>query len=244
MRALTLLLFIATLVACDATDEPVEPPVEAAPAPLVEGPALDSPNVPVPDAAELDIRCEAGDAEACYSLSERFHGGHGVVRDNPRSVRYAHRACEGGLEWACYDLGARYFGGFEVEADPARAYGYFERTCAAAIGEGCYMLGRAHREGVGAEVDVARAQQEFERSCALGVAEGCHAAGLVEWTAGPSVSALPEDASDEVLEAARACDAAIADGCRRLGEAYRDGDGVAADPVRADDAFHRAEDGI
>lgn len=183
-----------------------------------------------PDTQRVARACAAGQADQCYELGDRYHGGDRIRRDNWLAVDLIDHACQAGYQRACYDLGARYLMGTVVERDVDQAARYFQQTCAADYAYGCYMLGRIAHEGIGRPVDLKMATTLFDRSCQLGYLAACERVafeltedvGRWQWQ-------LPADAPEALLADARTCDAGIMSGCLELAEALEAGDGVPVD---------------
>jgi len=194
-------------------------------------------------AARAIEQCADGEAEACYRVGDRYHGGDGVPRDNDLSVELIRHACSEGYRRACYDMGARYFQGVEVEQDLERARTYFESTCREGHPEACHMLARTVRDGLGGPRNIDRARRLFGRSCQLGFTDDCDrelAPGRA--AAGRHESRLPEEAPDAIVAAARRCDSGLMSGCTDLADAHEVGRGIPKDFERAETLYELACD--
>lgn len=171
--------------------------------------------------AEL-ARCEQGDADACYALGNRYHGGDGVPRDNHHSVRLIRQACELGAADACYDLGIRHLLGEYAEQSATMAVERLQQACENEYAVSCFVLASLARDGVGLSQASTLADQLFDRACELHYTPACGQSGVV--SAGVYESGLPSGASAEALDDARACDRRVMASCHALALRYADGE--------------------
>ncbi len=180
-----------------------------------------APSVPTNEALAVERACEAGDAEACYDLANRLHGGDGVVRE----------ACALGHAPACYDLGVRHFLGEYVARDHAVALALITEACDADYAVACHFGARLVRDGIGAPADPGLAEAMDARACQLGYGDAC--APIAPRPPGPEAARLT-GARLDVVQHARACDRGVQSACHALGLAYQAGDGAPQDRAHGD----------
>lgn len=86
--------------------------------------------------AELERRCEAGDAEACAEAAAGVRATHPI--DWPKATRLARYACEHGRPGECIHVGlAHELGERGVPQDAGAARAMYERACEAGVQPAC-----------------------------------------------------------------------------------------------------------
>src|SRR5512138_1810084 len=172
-------------------------------------------------AALLLAGCEIGDAAACSDAAVLYAIGRGVAQSDERAAALARRACEQASAIACSNQGAlladgvaRPNDGESRDALDARIVRLFRAACDAGVPEGCANLGTALEAGKLVPRDPRGAARAQRRACDAGLALACHRLAAL-------VKERPDAAPDLTVTAleARACRAAIAPACVRVGGA-------------------------
>lgn len=90
---------------------------------------------------ELEIRCNAGAADACSFAGERHFLGKGTKPSRPEADVWAGKACDLGMASECNALGHRAL--YDEKPDAKRAHAWFQKACDAKDADGCSWLKRA-----------------------------------------------------------------------------------------------------
>ena len=96
---------------------------------------------------------EKGDAEAQYSLGQRYDYGLGVEEDDAEAGRWYRLAAEQGHAEAQHSLGLRYALGQGVEKDDAEAVRWYRLAAEQGHGGAQFLLGNRYEIGSGVERD-------------------------------------------------------------------------------------------
>ncbi len=207
------------------------------------------------EVATLTRDCDAGKAEACAQLGEKYVRGVGTKRDVARGLALHEKACEGGNMEACRSLGVLLERTPGIPPDPARARALFQRACDSGNAAACGNLA-VQLEGD----DQGRALALYRRACDMGNVLGCfngaqflkrrgrdgESLPLLDKAcdlggAQPGVAMLASMCCDEVAEKLRTrallllhedCEAS-GWACRTLAGMYEKGERVTADSVKA-----------
>jgi TPR repeat protein len=178
--------------------------------------------------------CHLGALKGCTTVAFLHAEGRGVPRDRARAVRLYQDACDRGEMRACFKLGELHFYGLSGENTTYRATELFENACDGGDAAACAAVGwLAERQGG----ELSRAAQLYEGACREGAMQGCVGLGRLLATG----RSLPRDEKRALALFQQACDGQDRWGCKKLGDAYRDGlAGVAADDAKTQDAYERA----
>lgn len=150
-------------------------------------------------------------------------------KDEARATASYIRACEAGNALACSSAASRIAHGTGVTADGPLAVRIWERACETGAGADCYEAGLAYRDGELVGADAARALDLFRRGCVRGSPAACEEGAEL---------LLDHGAADDALGLyADGCEGGRGETCTRMGDVWRDGDGVTADPARAVAAY-------
>lgn len=102
--------------------------------------------------------CEAGDAERCFDLGERYY---------------------------LADPGDRHSNPFYIH-DNAEAAWFFRLACAGGVSDSCFRLGQMHQKGIGVEKSLSEAARFYREACEAGSKYSCRALdGLAGQGPGP-----------------------------------------------------------
>jgi hypothetical protein len=113
--------------------------------------------------------CQAGHAEACFTLGFMAQEGIAGPRDYARAVRLHERACTAGAQGACHDLAALLIAGAGVPVDAARAGRLLRASCQAGHAQSCRTGAFLYHYGsVALRPDHRVARELYDRGCALG----------------------------------------------------------------------------
>jgi TPR repeat protein len=193
------------------------------------------------DAAALFERgCAAKIAHACVELGFMYRTGRGVAGDYEAAVKAYRSACDLNDGDGCAGIGdlAR-----DRAGDNAAAAAAYAEGCDLGSGLACALLGDLYKIGRGVSLDPERALEFYERACEKDGCAGCaSAARMLELS--PADAPKVEAFEQKVLKLGTPrCDAGDAYHCSLLGDAYRDGRGIAKDPVRARKLYRTGCDG-
>jgi uncharacterized protein len=92
---------------------------------------------------ELEMLCDAGNADACEWAGDRHFAGKGAKPSRVDANVWAGKACEQGIASECNALGRRAL--FDGKPDKQRAQAWFQKACDAKDADGCEWLKRAQR---------------------------------------------------------------------------------------------------
>lgn len=187
--------------------------------------------------------CDHDDATACDRLGslyvDAYYSEDGEADAGTRAHALFEKACRLGSTAGCTDLGWSY--GSLVQPDESRKLKLLEQTCAADDLRACTLLaGDLDPETPRTDLtqDLARAHQLYERVCnsatidGLGCNSGCDE--LAMWSFyGQRELHIPEDHAKAAKLEQRSCDAGCINSCDKMGDDYRDGDGVIYDQAAA-----------
>ena len=159
-----------------------------------------------------DQACIAGSANACGSLANMYHEGHGVAQDYTKAAALYSKACDAGDPKGCTNLGTLYCEGNGVPQDYLRAVTLFTKGCHADIAEACLSLGELYSLGIGVTKNHAQAATFLSIACDDESADGCYFLGIFY---------LKGDGVDKNLDKARellkkSCSMGSKEGCDEL----------------------------
>ncbi|MEO8845580.1 MAG: hypothetical protein ABI591_04080 [Kofleriaceae bacterium] len=189
------------------------------------------------------VACTGGDGDACDRLgsvyADSFFSSDGDEHDGDNARALFQKACDLGSTMGCTDLGWAFLEGI-AGRDNLRALELFTRTCDAGDPRGCSYLASMyehHHETKGVKADPQRARALYERVCSgkidgLGCLAGCDTLAMWNYY-GDRELAIPSDHAKAAAFEDRACAAGCINSCDKMGDHYRDGDGVAQDPKTA-----------
>lgn len=183
-------------------------------------------------AAKLwDAACKAGNGTGCFELAVMYRDGEGVERNLGRMRQLYEVACTAQDGRGCFNLANAYGKGEGVTQDQPRAATYLQRGCDIKYMPACANLGYVYKKGEGVAKDMDRAVALFTQACDNGAGPACfslsalydaHEEGM--WHEDPAL------ANAALL---KGCDVGDTDSCQNLAYHYREGYGVARNPVRA-----------
>jgi TPR repeat protein len=236
-----------------AAEAPVAAEAPAADAPLAEAAApaedpaalvqearrllagTDAPRDPAGAAGLLERAAAAGNAGAATMLGNLYRAGDGVTADPERARSlYEQAVAAGDIRGAAYGLGALYRAG--PLADPAQAVGYFEQSAGAGNTGAALVLGDMYRAGEGVAADPLRAKSYYEQALAAGHEDASYGLGLL-YREEPL-----RDPAAAIGYLTRAAAAGKPNALIVLGDIFRRGDGVTADPATAMAYYQQALD--
>jgi hypothetical protein len=180
--------------------------------------------------------CAAGRGDDCMALGRL----HTIVAppDEAKAAAFQGQgagllqaACARDDGAACFHLGMAYHDGAGVETDFARHEALMERSCTLGHLDGCAELGATYLSSEPADDD-AKAPALFEKACLGGALHRhpCREAGFIRIDG--RLAPLDKAQGVRLLEAS--CALADDSSCWMLAGMLREGDGVAADPQRAE----------
>ena len=177
----------------------------------------------------------SGDAPLLIELARHYRDGIGVAADGRRAEALLQRAAPAGdaavRAWAESELGILYLQGAPgLEPDPARAVALLTRAAGAGDLSAMVHLARLHAEGRWVTADGRQAERLLQAARARGSIWATSELGLLYLTGAAGLPADPPAALELLKEAAAAGDLSA---MIHLGRAYRDGEIVAADGLRA-----------
>lgn len=177
----------------------------------------------------------AGYADGLVAAADLYRTGVGATADPDRAKALYDQAMTAGAEReAAYGLGQIFMTG--PRRDVVRAVGYFGLAASRGNAAASAALGDLNRLGDGVPVDLARARAYYEQALAGGdERDAAYGLGALALAAGPARN--PSAALDyfRLAAAAGSGPALVA-----LGDLYRTGDGVAADPAAAHGYYEQA----
>ena len=167
--------------------------------------------------ADLEARCDAGAATACFEAGLRYEAQQGAAPERISGLFI--KACEGGDLRGCNSAGVAYRRGYGLERNPERASALMERACQGKLAAGCFNLAAMLIEGDSGHKDLLRGTTLLERACDAEYGPACSARGALEVSG-------PEAPHVDNLRAARtyfqrACTLKDSEGCYNLGQVTR-----------------------
>ncbi|MFY2764639.1 tetratricopeptide repeat protein [Arenimonas sp. MALMAid1274] len=112
-----------------------------------------------------------GDARAARYLSEQYHLGQAVPKDDAMAFAMIQKAAELGDSDALASVGMFHWKGVATPRDPAKAVEWFRRSVESGDPKGFYQLGMAYLDGIGVAADPERGLQLIQRSAEMGFSE-------------------------------------------------------------------------
>jgi len=129
------------------------------------GAAMAAPARAASDIAPLQVKAQAGDAEAQFQMGEAYRVGKGVSADQDAAIMWYRRATAQGHIRASEELGFALF----AHGDRHEAMPYIEKAAARGEARAFYLLGTAHFNGDYATRDWPLAYAQTERAAAAGL---------------------------------------------------------------------------
>lgn len=162
---------------------------------LAAAPALAA-NTQESSLAALTSRAESGDADAQFSLGNRYLDGEGVGQDNFAALRWFTLAAESGNVNAQYNIAVMYLNGIGMVKDPAEAVTWFVRAAENGDPPSQYTLAVLLFNGqLGVPQNVPQAYKWFTLAGAAGHQTAAANAVLVqELLPANDIAAMQEDA--------------------------------------------------
>jgi TPR repeat protein len=114
------------------------------------------------------VRAGQGEANAQYSLGNRYRKGEGVPQDDAESVRWFRKAADQGDAQAQYALGYMYREGKGVSRDDAEAVRWSLRAAEQGDAPAQYALGFMYYKGRGVQQDYAEAARWYRKAADQG----------------------------------------------------------------------------
>jgi len=124
-----------------------------------------------------NLRCQAGENQACAALGRMYLRGLGATRSLDAAETTLQRPCEAGIADACADLGEVYIERREKTDALPKAARLFQIACDRGSAKGCARLGRSLLFGVGVDTNQARAIELLDTVCKRGEPEACVSLG-------------------------------------------------------------------
>jgi TPR repeat protein len=183
-------------------------------------------------ASLLKRSCDLGYSYGCLSLANAaIAGDQGVPKDLPFATALLTRACESGNWEHCERLGNAYNKGELGPKDPVKALDALGKSCGNGGARACATAGTMLAKGDGVPADAARAKDFYMRGCNEKIRgwDACLALGEIYEKANDKAHAA------EVYE--RGC---MLGACARAAAIWEKGDGVTADPAKANALYGRA----
>ncbi|MEO8277293.1 MAG: tetratricopeptide repeat protein [Thermoanaerobaculia bacterium] len=188
--------------------------------------------------ARLESEAEADDVPSQEALAQIYRDGQGVTPDPALAFHWAHRAAELGSAPAQFGLGAMYEFGRGVAVDPVQAAAWYRKADGQGVAGAANSLGALYLRGVGVPADSPAAVGWFRKAADGGDAAGQFNLAMRYWNG----DGVPVDMQEsrkwlERAAAATGQDATtlsvVASAKQELGVIYEEGEGIAADPVKA-----------
>lgn len=181
----------------------------------------------------LDKACKLGSPVGCENAGFVTEDG---FSDYPKAAAYFNRGCKFGNGFACFSVAQYYFDGDNgMPKDNARGLALLGRACDANNADECDDLALVYYEGKhGVAKNLALAAKVQERACKLDPTMFCGDAGKYFKELG--------DSGKAAVQWNRGCSVAKFDweSCRRLGVAYRNGEGVPKDEAKGTGLLKKA----
>lgn len=241
-------------VASDANDP--EPGCEKgdAHACFEAGVKYDSPEKGMPDlgrAADYYRKaCDLGNPTACDNLGLMHFEGDAVPQNAELAFTLYSKACETGYPTACFHVARAHETGSGTPASANKAAQLYETVCATdptartgnpavekAVATACFNLGAMKLREPGGPADIREGRRLVELGCMRGIADSCTAWGVA--LAQGSLSE-PKDAKRAAGLFQQGCDLGSLVGCYNLALAYRDGEGIPRNKLRAEEILSKA----
>jgi TPR repeat protein len=183
---------------------------------------------------QLQRDCDAGNAEACDDLGDKYFRGFGVARDESLAARLFERACELGNADGCDGLAYCYRSGRGVPKDDTRATSFYQKACDGGRENSCLVLATAYERGDGVPQDYTIADSLYEHLCDAGNGRGCERGANLH-----TQGAVLEDLTRWTSFMLKDCDLRHGDICLKLGLMYDIGMWVPKDTARANELFKK-----
>lgn len=191
------------------------------------------------DAARLtalaDRACVLSTAQ-CSLQAFLWATGRGGTRDETKATETYLKACQAGNALSCSAAASRIARGEGVTADGVLATQIWERACETGSGEDCFQAGLAHRDGELVKKDLPRAFELFSTGCVRKSAGACEAAGDMALSGEDGTGRKVPDRALALYTTGCELEGG-GETCTRLGDVYRDAEGVPADPHKAVAAY-------
>lgn len=120
---------------------------------------------------DLEVRANAGDAEAQAQLGDIYAKGEDVVQDSALAVKWWEKAAQGGHAPSQYNLGVKYARGDGVTRSDKQALQWWERAAKAGHKYAQYNVALKYLRGEGTLKNTQRAYAWFVCAAAQGVGE-------------------------------------------------------------------------
>jgi TPR repeat protein len=181
--------------------------------------------------------CELAELRGCRGLAAFYQAGEGgLPKDMKQGFDLYKKACDGGLASGCSWVANSYLRGYGVSKSRESACTFAQKACDGNDGMGCEQLAHCFSDGITVPKDAKKAVELARRSCeVLGHARGCG-------TLGGMLLAGDGGRTDAAKAFEKACDGDDADGCFGLAMCQRQGWGVSASPLSADQTMKKACD--
>jgi TPR repeat protein len=105
------------------------------------------------EAAQLQSRAEAGNADAQLGLARAYQDGSGVPQNDELAVKWYRKAAEQGNAIAQNNLGIRYRNGNGVQKSKEEAVNWYRKAARQGYGSAMFNLGAAYYNGDGVSID-------------------------------------------------------------------------------------------
>ena len=173
----------------------------------------------------------------CVLVAILAPGAAGADEPTAKELAACHKKKQGKV---CLELGKRYVNGTGVTADPIKALEHYRKACDLKVALGCGYAGTMVTTGEGTAKDEKAGYALREKACKLGEGMSCNDLG-VAWSENKN-GATDVDHAKAKKFYAQACKLKDALGCFNLGNIYRTGEGMAADPKQAVVFFQKSCD--
>jgi len=178
---------------------------------------------PSPTVDTIQMRCDAGELEACQDVGLQL-----LEPDPVRAAGVLERACEGQLARACVTLGLLLADSRALPIDTARATELLEEQCASGEPAGCRGLGLLLRDGRPPADDAHRGAVLLEQACDRGDFPACVVVGDIALSLSPGP--VGEYWVEAIRHYAMACSGGLRLGCSKVAAlGFRSADGVNAE---------------
>jgi TPR repeat protein len=129
-------------------------------------------------AEDLELRAEAGSAQAQNELSKQYMGGKIFKRNVPEAVRWVSAAANQGLAEAEVDLAILYLEGTGIPRDYSKGFSWMKKAADQDEPKAAYNLGNLYGLGRGVTQDVAQGVHWFLKAAELGNPAGAYKMGV------------------------------------------------------------------
>lgn len=191
-------------------------------------------------AALFEKGCNGGSLDDCNGLADIYFSGLGVDQDAPRAVEFWKKSCKAGGNdgmMACQTLAEIYDPDYREFLPPGGGFSFLDANETPPAGwKPAPAEDGVEKNAESAQVFWTKVRGTDQNACEAGSSNSCFSAGLY-YQGG--TQGYPKDPQHAATYFQKACDLGNVPGCRLLGNAYEEGNGVAINLGKAKAAYQK-----